>query len=88
MITDAILTLLSNLYKFLISLVPNFTFIENLVSAKNEFILWISDFIAYTLYLFNVPVLKLTFSLLVGYLTFLASEYLIKLFIKYVTRII
>lgn len=88
MITDAILKLLSTIYQFIIGLVPNFTFIENLVSAKNQFIDFISEFIAYTLYLFNVPVLKLAFTLLIGYLTFLASEYLIKLFVKYVTRII
>ena len=88
MITDAILKLLSAIYQFLIKLVPNFSFIENLVNAKNQFIDFISDFIAYTLYLFNVPILKLSFTLLIGYLTFLATEYLIKLFIKYVTRII
>ena len=48
LITDSLLILISNIYQFLIKLVPNFTFIETLVSAKNQFIDFISDFIAYT----------------------------------------
>ena len=88
MITDSILNFLSLLYKFVIGLVPNFTFIESLFEAKDKFVSFITEFIAYTLYLFNVPVLKLTFGILISYLIFLAGEYVIKLVLKYVTRLL
>lgn len=88
MITDAILKFFSMIYQFLIGLVPNFTFIDNLVSAKNQFIDFISTFASYSLYLFNVPVLRFALTLLVLYLTFLAGEYLIKLGIKYLTNLL
>lgn len=88
MVTDAILKLLSMFYQFIISLVPKFDFIQSLISAKNQFIDFISSFISYTLYLFNVPVLKISLALLFGYLTFLVGEYVIKLAIKYITNLL
>ena len=49
---------------------------------------FILEFMEYTLYIFNVPVLKFTLGLLVTYLTFIALEYTIKLIVKYVTRLL
>lgn len=88
MIVDALLNLLAFFYKFLIGLIPSFDFLDSLISAKNQFIEFISEFISYTLYLFNVPVLKLSVNILILYLTFLVSEYLIKLGIKYLTNLL
>lgn len=87
MVVDAILKLLSVIYQFIIGLVPKFTFLDSLVSAKDEFINFISSFISYTLYLFNVPVLKVAVNILVLYFTFLVGEYLIKLGLKYFTNL-
>lgn len=87
MITNAILKFFSMIYNFLIALVPKFDFIDNLISAKNNFIEFLSSFISYTLYLFNVPVLRIAMTLLILYLTFLFGEYLIKLGLKYFTNL-
>lgn len=87
MITNAILKFFSMFYQFLIALVPKFSFIESLISAKNNFIDFLSTFISYTLYLFNIPVLRIAMGLLIGYLTFLVAEYLIKLGLKYITNL-
>lgn len=88
MVVDSILIMLSVFYKFLIGLIPDFNFLDSLINAKNQFISFLSDFISYTLYLFNVPVLKLSVNILVLYLTFLVGEYLIKLGIKYLTNLL
>lgn len=88
MIVDSILILLSSFYKFLIGLIPSFDFLSSLISAKNQFISFLSEFIAYTLYLFNIPVLKLSVNILILYLTFLVSEYLIKVGLKYLTNLL
>lgn len=87
MITDVILKLFSSIYQFVIGLLPSFTFIENLVNAKDQFIQFISTFVSYSLYLFNVPVLRFTLTLLVLYITFLSGEYLLKLGTKYITNL-
>lgn len=87
MITDGILNFFSIFYNFIISLFPRFNFIDNLISAKDNFIDFISNFIGYTLYLFNVPVLRFAMSLLFGYLTFLVGEYIVKLGLKYFTNL-
>lgn len=87
MITDFILTVLSSVFNFVISLLPSFSFLDGLIQAKEEFISFISSFMPYTLYLFNVPVLRASINLLVSYLVFLATEYLIKLAIKYFTNV-
>lgn len=88
MIVDALLKLLSVFYKFLIALIPQFSFLDSLINAKNQFIAFLSEFIAYTLYLFNIPVLKMSVSILILYLTFLVGEYLVKLGIKYITNLL
>lgn len=88
LITDLILNFFSMLFQFIISLVPNFSFVENLVQAKDNFIDFISEFISYTLYVFNVPVLKVAIGLFVGYIAFISIEYLTKLTLKYVTRLL
>lgn len=88
MITDAILKFFSMIYQFIIGLVPRFTFIDSLVSAKNEFIDFISSFVSYSLYLFNVRVLRLALTCLIVYITFLAAEYLFKLGAKYLTNLL
>lgn len=87
MILNVILSLLASIFIFVINLLPSFSFIDNMINAKNEFIEFISSFMPYTLYLFNVPVLKFAVGLLISYLTFLAGEYLIKLAIKYFTNV-
>lgn len=88
MIVDALLKLLSFFYKFLIGLIPQFSFLDSLINAKNQFIAFLSEFISYTLYLFNIPVLKMSVSILILYLTFLVGEYLVKLGIKYITNLL
>lgn len=88
MIANAIILFLKLLLDFVIGLIPNVDFISNMVIAKNGFIEFLAEFISYSLYLFNVPVLKLSFTILVGYITFLSAEYTIKLIIKYVTRLL
>lgn len=88
MITDLILKFFSLIYQFIIGLVPKFTFLESLVSAKNEFVDFISSFVSYSLYLFNVRVLRLAITCLIVYLSFLAAEYLFKLGAKYFTNLL
>lgn len=88
MITDLLFNAIGGLFKFILNLLPSFDFIDSLINAKNEFINFISEFISYTLYVFNVPILKFTVVLLVGYFTFLAMEYSVKLIVKYVTRLL
>lgn len=88
MITDSILKFFSLIYQFIIGLVPKFTFLESLVSAKNEFVDFISSFVSYSLYLFNVRVLRLAITCLIVYLSFLAAEYLFKLGAKYLTNLL
>lgn len=88
MIVDGILKLISIFYNFLLGLIPSFSFLDTLISAKNEFINFISSFISYTLYLFNVPVLKFAVNILIAYISFLAIEYLIKLGLKYITNLL
>lgn len=88
MITNSILKFFSMIYQFLFSLVPKFEFIDSLISAKNNFIEFISSFISYSLYLFNIPVLKIAMGLLIAYLTFLIGEYVIKLALKYFTNLL
>ena len=87
MITDFILTIFSSVFNFVIALLPSFSFLDGLIQAKQEFISFISSFMPYTLYLFNVPVLRAAINLLVSYLVFLSAEYLIKLAIKYFTNV-
>lgn len=67
---------------------PSFNFLDSVINAKDEFIDFLLPFSSYVLYFFNIPVLKLAISILLGYFTFLATEYLVKLFIKYVVEII
>lgn len=88
MITDSILKFFSLIYQFIIGLVPKFSFLESLVSAKNEFVDFISSFVSYSLYLFNVRVLRLAITCLIVYLSFLAAEYLFKLGAKYLTNLL
>ena len=88
MITDLLFNAIGGLFKFILNLLPSFDFIDSLINGKNEFINFISEFISYTLYVFNIPILRFTVGLLVGYFTFLAMEYSVKLIIKYVTRLL
>lgn len=88
MVTDLILNILISVFKMVIGLIPSFDFINNMIQAKEEFITFISSFMPYTLYLFNVPVLKYSVNLLILYLTFVATEYLIKLAIKYFVGVV
>lgn len=88
MITNAILLFLKLLLDFIVSLIPNVDFVSNMVVAKDGFIEFLSEFASYTLYFFNVPILKLSLTIFIGYITFLASEYTVKLILKYVTRLL
>ena len=88
MITDAILKLFGNLYKFLIALIPRYDFIKDLANAKTEFINFITPILEHTLYVFNIPVLKTAVFLLMSYITFIIAEYFIKLAIKYITNVV
>lgn len=88
MITDLLINAIGGLFKFILNLLPSFDFIDNLINAKNEFVSFLSEFISYTLYVFNVPVLRFTVGLLVVYFTFLSVEYSVKLIVKYVTRLL
>ena len=88
MIVDALLTMIGSFFSFILGLLPSFTFLDDIIVAKNKFIDFILEFMEYTLYIFNVPVLKFTFGLLVTYLTFVALEYTVKLILKYVTRLL
>ena len=88
MIVDALLTMIGSFFSFILGLLPSFTFLDDIISAKNKFIDFILEFMEYTLYIFNVPVLKFTLGLLVTYLTFIALEYTIKLIVKYTTRLL
>ena len=88
MITNAILKLIGGFFSVIIGLLPSFDFLDGLLNAKENFINFISEFMSYTLYVFNVPVLRFTFGLLVAYFSFLAVEYGVKLVVKYVTRLL
>lgn len=88
MIVDALLTLLGSFFSFILGLLPSFTFLDDIITAKNNFIDFVSEFMEYTLYVFNVPVLKLTMGIIITYVSFLAIEYTIKFILKYVTRLL
>lgn len=87
MITDLILILLGKVFTYSVSVIPEISIISNLIQIKEDFITFISSFMPYTLYMFNVPVLKLALGLLTSYIVFLSAEYLIKLSVKYFTNV-
>lgn len=88
MIVDALLTLIGSFFSFIFGLLPSFTFLDDIIVAKNNFIDFIIEFMEYTLYVFNVPVLRLTMGIIITYVSFLAIEYTIKFILKYVTRLL
>lgn len=87
MITDILLELLGNLLNFFVNLLPSFDFLDNVVKAHQSFLNFISEYLPYVLYFFNIDVLKIALGLLLSYITFIVSEYFIKLIVKYVTRL-
>lgn len=88
MITNAILTLLSNVFNWLTGLLPSFTFLDNLIIAKDNFITFVTPILEHTLYVFNIPVLSFSVRLLYVYIGFVVIEYSTKLYIKYITRVV
>lgn len=64
--------------------IPLFTFFDSLLLAKEEFIDFMLPYMQQSLYVFNVPVLKNCFILLIGYFGYLLADYGFKyLFNKY-----
>lgn len=88
MIVDALLTLIGSFFSFIFGLLPSFDFLDDIIQAKDQLIDFLSEFMEYVLYVFNVPVLKLTIGIIITYVTFLAAEYTIKFILKYVTRLL
>lgn len=88
-ITDAILSFFAALYQGFISL---FTPVTNVVNAITDGINSFKDFVTpileYTLWFFNVPVLLVATTISGVALAYLFGEYIVKLVLKYVTRLL
>lgn len=74
---DTILKILLG-YTFLTAIlyqIPILTFLDSLTLAKEEFIDFLLPYVSQALYIFNVPVLKKCFVLLIGYFAYLVLDY-------------
>ena len=88
-ITDAILSFFAVLYQGFISL---FNPVANVVNAItvgiNSFKDFVTPILDYTLWFFNVPVLLVATTISGVALAYLFGEYIVKLVLKYVTRLL
>ena len=88
-ITDAILLFFSQLYQFFIGLIsPATNVINSIIDGIERFKEFATPILEYTLWFFNVPVLIIAATISTVALTYVVGEYVIKLIIKYVTRLL
>ena len=88
-ITDAILSFFAVLYQGFISLFAPVTNVVNtIVNGINAFKDFVTPILEYTLWFFNVPVLLVATTISGVALAYLFGEYIVKLVLKYVTRLL
>lgn len=87
MITNAIILFFAGINNFITSFLPELSFINGLINAKNTFIEWVTPILKHSLWFFNVPVLSIAISILITYFIFVFVEYGLKTALKYVLRV-
>lgn len=87
MIIDFIFTFIGSIISWVFSVLPDFTFINTIIEYERMFFEWLNGFIPYSLWFFDIQVLKISFTVIFVYFSFLIGEYFYKLIVKYVTRL-
>lgn len=88
-ITDAILSFFAALYQGFISLFAPVTNVVNtIVNGINAFKDFVTPVLEYTLWFFNVPVLVTSSAIVTVSLAYITGEYVVKLVLKYATRLL
>lgn len=88
MIIQSLLNAINYLINGLLSLVPSFSGFDTLINYKNQFLNLLIPIFSNVLWFFNPTILKITFAFVIGFWLFTVSEYLIKLILKYITRLL
>lgn len=88
MLTDLLIGMLGTLLNTLINLIPSFPILDTLLEPFTTFIQIGGEYIGMCLWFFNINVVKIVSTVFFGYYVFTAGEYVIKLIVKYITRIL
>lgn len=88
MIIQGILNAIAGLFNILLGAIPSFSGLDALIEYKNMFLDFIVPVFSHVLWFFNPSILAVTFAFVVGFWLFTSGEYVIKLILKYVSRIL
>ena len=86
MIINALIYAIAPFWNVIMKIFPSPGFIDMIADSLQKFVNFCTDILGYGLYIFNVPILHLSWKLFTGYCMYLSAEYGGKLLMKYLSR--